>query len=102
MSLIITGARVLIDGIDYVPRCENNTKYDSLADFMKASRRKFDWTLDEASVVLGISKTYLHNIESGRAPSLSFRIAASVATVYGVSLNELAVITGNYEGAENV
>jgi transcriptional regulator with XRE-family HTH domain len=46
--------------------------------------------LDEVAKAAGISRAYLWEIEAGEAVDPSFRLVASLAKHYGVSLDELA------------
>ncbi len=82
---------VRIDGVRYVavePYRSNGcaTISSLLRDHRKVSRL----TLEEASHQAGISKTYLHELETGSANDPSFSIVVRLARLYGINLDVLA------------
>ncbi len=84
---------VRIDGIRYVavePYRSNGcaTISSLLRDYRKVSRL----SLDEASHKAGVSKTYLHELETGASNDPSFSIVVRLARLYGISLDVLAGI----------
>lgn len=84
-------ARVMIDGVLYVP--EKNTKakkkqFRSLGDAMKKGRENLGLSLGRAADRAGISRSHLLTIEKDEAePSLW--IASRLARLYGLDLNIL-------------
>jgi transcriptional regulator with XRE-family HTH domain len=81
--------RVQIDGVDYVPQREC-PKGQPIGEAFRALRESSRETLDEVAKAAGISRAYLWEIEAGEAVDPSFRLVASLAKHYGVSLDELA------------
>ncbi len=81
---------VRIDGIRYVavqPYRSNSvaTIGTLFRDHRKASRL----SLDEASRQSGVSKTYLHELETGASNDPSFSIVVRLSRLYGISLDVL-------------
>lgn len=81
--------KVFIDGIEYVP-VRPVRKSRALGETFRALRASSRQTLDEVSTAAGISRTYLWEIEAGKASDPSFSIVARLARHYGVSLDEIA------------
>jgi transcriptional regulator with XRE-family HTH domain len=80
--------KVEINGIIYVPK---RTYEASLpATLAHALRKLRSGTLDEVANAVGISTTYLCQLEKGRATDPSFSIVVRLARHYGISLDELA------------
>jgi transcriptional regulator with XRE-family HTH domain len=82
---------VRIDGVRYVPMQPYRSNSDAtmrslLIDYRKVSRL----TLDQAARKAGISKTYLHELETGASNDPSFAIAVKLSRLYGISLDVLA------------
>jgi transcriptional regulator with XRE-family HTH domain len=80
--------KVEIDGITYVPKQTYGANLPvTLAHTLRMLRTG---TLVEVASATGISKTYLCQLEKGRATDPSFSIVVRLARHYGVSLDELA------------
>lgn len=81
--------KVTIDGVEYVPRrpCPKGLP---IGEAFRALRESSRETLDEVAGSVGVSKTYLWEIEAGKADAPGFAIVARLARHYGVSLDELA------------
>jgi transcriptional regulator with XRE-family HTH domain len=83
---------VIIDGTRYVPSSQLILERAgecigmTLADCRKVSK----WSLASAASQAGISKTYLWEIETGKATDPSFAIVVRLLRVYGINLNVLA------------
>lgn len=87
--------KVLIDGIPYVPAPERVARKGRRArvpfgELLRRRREAHRWSLDDAAAELGLSKTYLWELESGKAGDPSLRVAARIARSYEVALDELA------------
>jgi transcriptional regulator with XRE-family HTH domain len=83
---------VLIDGCRYLPAFKLDRKRTkcTLGNALSAYRIAAGLSLSEAASRAQISKTYLWEIEAGKAEAPSFAIVARLAKVYGVDLNMLA------------
>jgi hypothetical protein len=83
---------VMIDGWPYVPAFKLDRKQTkcTLGEALNAYRVAASLSLTEASERACISKTYLWEIEAGKATDPSFAIVSRLAKVYGVDLNMLA------------
>jgi transcriptional regulator with XRE-family HTH domain len=83
---------VIIDGCKYVPvfQFDRWQTESTLGSRLAAFRRAASLSLAEASQCAQISKTYLGEIEAGKATDPSFAIVVRLAKVYGVDLNLLA------------
>lgn len=83
---------VLINGCRYLPafRLDRKSTPCPLGEALKTYRMVAGLSLTEASTQAHISKTYLWEIEAGKATDPSFAIVARLAKVYGVDLNLLA------------
>jgi transcriptional regulator with XRE-family HTH domain len=80
--------QVEIDGITYIPR--RTYEANQLATLADALRMLRSGTLDEVANAVGMSRTYLWQLEKGRATDPSFSIVVRLARHYGISLDELA------------
>ncbi len=83
--------QVLIDGVEYVPKGRPGPVAGiPFGEVLKGFRENHRWSLDEAANKAGISKTYLWELESGKAADPSFRVAARLAKIYCIDLAYLA------------
>lgn len=83
--------KVVINGVEYAPivRASKSGTFETFGAALKAMRKQSGMTLNEASDVIGCSKSYLSELENDRSqPSLKVGLAISEA--YGVSLVSLA------------
>ncbi len=81
--------RVIIDGVEYAPR-QLAAPGSSLAGIMGEARRSLGLTLGAAARGAGISKTYLWEIEAGKAADPSFRVVCRLAESYGLDVADIA------------
>lgn len=82
---------VIIDGVKYVPQTRFKTCADvqSLGTALRAARREFAQSLSDAAKDIGITKSYLWQLEKDKAcPSLL--IARKIAHTYGISIVSMA------------
>jgi transcriptional regulator with XRE-family HTH domain len=69
---------VLIDGRRYVPELQQPAGVDwTLAEAIRMARGNL--SLDKLAAMTGISKTYLWELESGKATEPSFRVVCRIA-----------------------
>ena len=84
---------VIIDGVRYMPEpppLKPSSRSTTLGQRLRHLRDSRRWSLDDAATNIGISKTYLWELESGNAGDMSLRIAAGIARAYRVSLDYIA------------
>lgn len=87
---------VLIDGQRYVLEAPitNLARDKTLGAILAAYREGATWdSLESAAAKVGISKTYLWELEHDKAAAPSFWIVVRLAKLYGVSLDVLAQST---------
>ncbi len=82
---------VRINGIRYVPMLTLPESPGRLSEVLRSHREHARLSLDEASLKADISKTYLWELETGKATDPSYAIVVRLARLYGVSLESLAV-----------
>ncbi len=82
---------VRIDGIRYVATVPLRTDRPcTLGSLLQDHRKASQITLDEVAHQVGISKTYLWELETGASNDPSFAIVVRLAWYYGISLDILA------------
>jgi transcriptional regulator with XRE-family HTH domain len=77
---------IAIDGITYVPKRSKPLCSISMGKCMRDFRAAYRWSLDKAATKIGISKTYLWELETGKASEPSFRLAVTIARIYNIDL----------------
>lgn len=92
--------KVVIDGVEYVPVVVRPDPGESLADCLRRGRARRGWTLDEAAARVGLSKTYLWELEAGKATDPSLRVADALCSAYRISLAHLAATLDRAPGRE--
>lgn len=82
--------KVTIDGIEYRPCAPEIPGFHTFPQLMRAHRKGFDWSLEEAAAKIGCAKSYLHGMESGtNEPSL--HMGLKIALAYDIGLKRLAL-----------
>jgi transcriptional regulator with XRE-family HTH domain len=81
--------KVEIDGVEFVPR-RKVRKPGLFSSALREMREDTEESLERVAEIVGVSKTYLWELESGASNSPSFWIVAELAAHYGVSLDYLA------------
>jgi transcriptional regulator with XRE-family HTH domain len=87
---------VIIDGRRYVPSVElpsgfrAPSRINPLGSLVATYREANSLSLQEAANRAGVSKTYLWEIETGKATDPPFAIIVRLARAYGINLNTLA------------
>lgn len=71
---------------------------EQFGDRVRAARKAQEMKQAELADRVGISRTYLSQIEQGRARNLSFRLAQGLSEKLGIDLPQ----DGHVEGAEDV
>ncbi len=85
---------VIINGVQYRP-CAPDVAPEvgigpTFSGLMRAHRKSFGWTLDEAAEKIGCAKSYLWGIESGKhEPSL--RMGYAIMKAYDLSMIRQAI-----------
>ena len=77
---------IQIDGVKFVQERITPANKVSFGRCLKNCRRGRQWSLDEAAEKIGVSKTYLFELENGKSVEPSFRIAARIAMIYCIDL----------------
>ena len=80
---------VTIDGVRYIPQRKHYRLEQSLGDLVKMRRKVHKWTLQNLAEAAGLSKSTVWEIENDRN-SPSFAVAARLATVLGIDLDDMA------------
>jgi transcriptional regulator with XRE-family HTH domain len=81
--------KVVIDGVEYLPKSDVSMMPRKFGEFLKAARESVKLTLEAASNNIGCSKSYIWELENGTGePSL--RIARGIASAYGLKLETIA------------
>lgn len=75
-----------LDGVRYVPERTYPERGIPFNEVIKQVRQSCGFTLENAAKHIGVSKTYLWELESGAAKDPSFRVAISIARVYCLDL----------------
>ncbi len=83
---------VTINGLRYVPESRSRYQWNRTLTFgqMLAQRREdLGWSLSDASHNIGISRTYLWQLEQDKGDP-SFRIVVGISTAYDMNLDQMA------------
>lgn len=81
--------KVVIDGVEYLPKSDVSMMPRKFGEFLKAARKSVNYTLDQAAESIGCSKSYIWELENGTGePSL--RMARGIASAYGLKLETIA------------
>lgn len=81
---------VEIDGIRYLPEPPAFVSPKTFGTALKEIRIRHDVSLDIAAEELGISKTYLWELETAHSSNPSFQLAIKISRYYSVPLEWLA------------
>lgn len=68
-----------------------------LAELLRSARESRGWSLQEAADTLGMSKQYLHSIETGKVTNPGLSMVASFVIVYGVRPEAIIAAAVPYE-----
>jgi transcriptional regulator with XRE-family HTH domain len=81
---------ITIDGVNYVAERAKPPEKKTFAECVRSFREAYRWSLEEACIKIGISKTYLWELETDAAREPSFRLAVRIAKAYNIDLVYLA------------
>lgn len=86
--------KVMIDGVEYLPRANIELMPMEFGEFLRATRKAVNLTLDAAANAIGCAKSYVWEMENGKSePSLM--MAKCISEAYGVELITLASYLSN-------
>ncbi len=82
---------VVIDGVKYVPepRFPYQGGIGSFGQLLRQRRQEMRWSLENAAENIGISKTYLWELEQDQGDP-SFRIIVGISIAYRIQLVDMA------------
>ena len=66
-----------------------------LSEILKQGRERKGWSLDEASVVIGVSKGHLHDMENDKANNPTIRTVAAISIAYHIPAEQLVATAVN-------
>lgn len=66
----------------------------SIAKILKEARNKKDETLDRVSKIVGISTSYIHDLENGNALRPKIAVLSILADYYGLDRDKLIIASG--------
>lgn len=83
---------VVIDGREYQPVRDETGFEMAFSDYIKLKREVLKLTLDEASKLIGCSKSYLWEMENkGATPSLLLALEVARAYAFGAKIYETLI-----------